>query len=108
MCFKNDFAENPASDQKIDVLLLDEYKDYCDVFDWKKTDELLLHHQYDHWIELTDEGIPLWSKIYPLSGYKFQKMKKYIIENFKKDFIEFSKALYSVPILFILKANEDL
>ena len=32
MCFKNDFAENPASDQKIDALLSDEYRDYHDVF----------------------------------------------------------------------------
>ena len=32
MCFKNNFAENPASDQEIDVLLSDEYRDYCDIF----------------------------------------------------------------------------
>ena len=32
MCLKNDFAENPASDQKIDALLPDEYRDYCNVF----------------------------------------------------------------------------
>ena len=42
-----------------------------------------------------------------MSDYKLQKIKKYITENFKKDFIELSKALYSVPILFILKANGD-
>ena len=35
-------------------------------------------------------------------------MKKYIAENFKKDFIELSKALYSAPILFALKATGDL
>ena len=70
MCLKDNFAENSASDQKINVLLPDEYRDYCDVFDQKKTNELLPHHQYDHQIELTDEGIPPWSKIYPLSGYK--------------------------------------
>ena len=40
MCFKNDFAENPASDQKINALFPDEYKDYHNVFNQKKTDEL--------------------------------------------------------------------
>ena len=35
-------------------------------------------------------------------------MKEYITENLKKDFIELSKAPYSVPILFTLKANENL
>ena len=32
MCFKNDFIENPVSDQEINTLLPDKYKDYCDVF----------------------------------------------------------------------------
>ena len=108
MCLKNDFAENPASDQKINAFLPDEYRDYCDVFDWKKANELLSHHQYNHQIELTDKGISPQSKIYSLSGYKLQKMKEYIAENFKKSFIEFSKVLYSVSILFALKVNRNL
>ena len=32
MCFKNNFAENPASDQKIDILFSDKYRDYYNVF----------------------------------------------------------------------------
>ena len=48
MCFKNDFVENPASNQKIDAFLFNEYKDYHNVFNWKKADELLPHCQYDH------------------------------------------------------------
>ena len=43
ICFKNNFAENPASDQEINALLSNKYKDYCNVFNWKKIDELLLH-----------------------------------------------------------------
>ena len=58
MCLKDDFAENPASDQKINALLPDKYRDYHDVFNQKKTNELPPHHQYDHQIKLTDEGIP--------------------------------------------------
>ena len=33
MCLKDNFAENPASDQKINALLPDEYKNYHNVFD---------------------------------------------------------------------------
>ena len=43
MCFKNNFAENPASDQKINALLPDEYRDYHNVFDWKKANEFPPH-----------------------------------------------------------------
>ena len=35
-------------------------------------------------------------------------MKEYIAENFKKNFIEFSKAFYFTSILFTLKINKDL
>ena len=108
MYFKDDFTENSASDQEISVFFFNEYRDYCNVFDWKKTDEFLPHCQYNYWIELIDEEIPLWSKIYLLSGYKLQKMKKYITENFKKNFIKFNKIFYSVLILFTLKVNKNL
>ena len=43
MYLKNNFTENPASNQKINALLFDEYKDYHDVFNWKKIDELPFH-----------------------------------------------------------------
>ena len=32
MCLKNDFIENPASDQEINILFFDEYRDYCNIF----------------------------------------------------------------------------
>ena len=57
MCFKNNFTENSAFDQKINVLLFNEYRDYYNVFNWKKTNELSPHCQYNHWIKLTGEGI---------------------------------------------------
>ena len=59
ICFKNDFAKNSAFNQKIDALLSDEYKNYHNVFNQKKINKFSPHHQYDHQIKLTDEGIPL-------------------------------------------------
>ena len=32
MCLKDDYTENPVSNQKIDALLSDEYRNYHDVF----------------------------------------------------------------------------
>ncbi len=43
-----------------------------------------------------------------MSFYKLQKVKKYLNENLFKEFITFSKASYFSPVLFALKANEDL
>ena len=57
MCFKNDFVENPAFNQKIDVFFFNKYKDYCNVFNKKKIDELLPHCQYNHQIKLINEEV---------------------------------------------------
>ena len=41
-------------------------------------------------------------------SYKFEKIKKYLIENLFKKFITFNKASYFSLILFAMKINEDL
>ena len=41
-------------------------------------------------------------------SYKFEKIKKYFIENLFKNFITFNKALYFSLMLFAMKINEDL
>ena len=48
MCLKDDFVENLAFDQEIDTLFFDEYRDYHDMFNQKKTDEFPSHCQYNH------------------------------------------------------------
>ena len=41
-------------------------------------------------------------------SYKFEKIKKYFIENLFKNFITFNKILYFSSILFTMKVNKDL
>ena len=41
-------------------------------------------------------------------SYKFEKVKKYLIENLFKNFITFNKASYFSSMLFAMKVNEDL
>ena len=43
-----------------------------------------------------------------MSSYKFEKIKKYFIENLFKRFITFNKILYFSSMLFAMKVNEDL
>ena len=41
-------------------------------------------------------------------SYKFEKIKKYLIENLFKNFITFNKISYFLSMLFTMKVNEDL
>ena len=43
-----------------------------------------------------------------MSSYKFEKIKKYLIENLFKNFITLNKTSYFSSMLFAMKVNENL
>ncbi len=94
--------------EDIKVKLSLKYQNFLDVFDWVQADKLSSHHLYNHKIKLTSDATSSYYQAYWMSFYKLQKVKKYLNENFFKEFIIFSKASYFSLILFTLKANEDL
>ncbi len=69
--------------------------------------QLLLHHFYDHKIELIDEEMSSWSRLYQMFNYKLQKIKKYLINHLNKEFIFFNFASYVSLILFIKKKDDS-
>ena len=48
------------------------------------------------------------SRIYSISGHKFEQVKKYLNEHLKKEFIVSSYASFASSILFIEKPNKEL
>ncbi len=106
----NVFSVNETTQnlEDIKVKLSSKYQNFLDVFDRAQADKLLSHRSYDHKIELTSDALSLHCRAYKMSFYKLQKVKKYLKENFFKEFIISSKASYFSLVLFILKANEDL
>ncbi len=94
--------------EKIKVKLLFEYHDYLDMFNRTMINQLSSHHFYDHKIELINEEMFLWSRLYQMFNHKLQKIKKYLIDHLNKEFIFFSFASYVSLILFIEKKDESL
>ncbi len=94
--------------KNVKVKLSLKYQNFLDIFDRAQADKLSSHHWYDQKIELTSDATSSHCWAYQMSFYKLQKVKKYLNENFFKEFITSSKASYFSLILFILKANEDL
>ncbi len=85
-----------------------EYHDLIDVFNKAKAKELPPHRSYDHKIDIEPGKVPPKSRIYPMSGYKLQKIKEYLEENLAKGFISSSTASYASPVLFVLKKDGSL
>ncbi len=94
--------------KQVKIKLFSEYHDYLDVFNRAMINQLSLHRFYDHKIELIDEEMLFWSRLYQMFNHKLQKIKKYLINHLNKEFIFFSFALYVSLILFIEKKDDSL
>ena len=94
--------------QNIKKKLFFEYHDYLDVFDRIHVNQLFSHRNNDHKIELLNDVKFSQSRAYRMSSYKFEKIKKYLIENLFKSFITFNKTSYFSSMLFAMKVNENL
>jgi hypothetical protein len=91
------------SSQKI----LEKYKDFANVFDKIKTNELLKHNSQNHEIN-TKNKISSFESIYNLFIIELEIFKKYLDEFLIKKFIVLSFSLTKISILFIKKSKNDL
>ncbi len=94
--------------EQVKIKLLSEYHDYLNMFNWTMINQLSSHHFYDHKIELINERIFSWSRLYQMFNHKLQKIKKYLIKYLNKEFIFSSFASYILLILFIEKKDDSL
>ena len=87
------------------------YYNYTNVFNKSQADILFLYRFYDYKLEFAegaDKNILLKSRIYSILNHKFEQVKKYLNEHFKKRFIVFNYALFALFVLFAEKSNKEL
>jgi hypothetical protein len=78
------------------------------VFFKSKSDKLPLHWLYNHKIELEGDNTLRYSLLYKITTAELKTVKKYLINNLDKGFIEASQALYAAPVLFVKKPDRSL
>ena len=71
------------------------------------TKNLLFYCFYDHKINFIDDFHIMRSRVYFLFYLKLIKLKKYLKENLRKNFISFNNVLFFSSILFVIKFNEE-
>jgi len=103
------FVEKTTQNLKVIKAKLSlKYHEFLNVFDRAQLNKLSSHCFYDHKIELINDSTLSHCRVYWMFSVKLLKVKKYLNENLSKKFITFSQILYFFPVLFALKANEDL
>ncbi len=98
---------NPQSEPKL-VKLPKKYKDFANVFEKNKVDQLPEHHPYDCPIDLEEGQLAPFGPIFGLSELKLQALHDYLTENLAKGFIRHSKSPADAPILFVKKKDGSL
>jgi hypothetical protein len=100
-------SEDPEIEE-IREQLPERYREYIDVFQKSKSDELPPYKPYDHKIVLVGEKDLGYSPIYRLSREELEAAKEYIIDNLNKEFIVASQAPFASPILMAKKPGGGL
>ncbi len=76
-----------------------------------KSDKLVPHCSYDHQIELEKDVLTSNLKfylLYHISSKELEVIKKYLVKNLDKGFIESSQALFTALVLFTKKLDRSL
>ena len=84
------------------------YWEYEDVFSKAASDQLPPHRSIDHVITLEDNQTINHGPLYSQSITELEAIKKYLLENLDKGFIEPSQAPFSSPVLFVKKSDGSL
>lgn len=87
------------------------YQGYRDVASKAESNKLAPHRAYDHKIELEKGASTSDLKFHPLyrmSTEELEVVKKYLVENLDKGFIEPSQAPFAAPVLFVKKPDGSL
>ena len=80
-----------------------EYYNLIQVFSKAKSNKLPLYRPYDHKIKIIKDILLGYYLLYYQTIEELCMLKEYLIDNLDKGFIEYSSALFALPILFIKK-----
>jgi hypothetical protein len=99
--------KHPQSEPKL-VKLPEKYKDFANVFEKNKANQLPEHRLYDCPIDLEEGHSPPFDPMYGLSEPELQALRDYLTENLAKGFVQHSKSPTGAPILFVKKKDGSL
>ena len=93
--------------KEIKTKLYFDFYNSLQTFDSITIKNFLFHRFYDYKIDFIDDFHTMRNRVYFLFYLKLIKLKKYLEENLRKNFINFNNVSFFSLILFIIKFNEE-
>lgn len=95
-------------EKSFEELVLEQYRDFADVFSKKQSERLPERRTYNHGIKLIPGYSNFRSKVYPLSETKQKELDKFLEENLRKGYIRPSSSPLSSGFFFVRKKDSTL
>ena len=102
------FQKNTNISIDFKIILSEKFHDLIDVFFKSTSNELTSHREHDHKIKIKENQKFEHRFLRKMNFQKFNFVKKYFENNWKKEFIIVSHAFCSSSILLIKKLNDEL
>lgn len=78
-----------------------EYHEFFNIFFQTKSDKILSHRPYNHYIELKKGTKSPYKLLYRMSHEENKELHKYLFENLDKKFIRVSQSPIASSVLFV-------
>lgn len=111
--FAQELAEEAAQkeakpERSVEEMVPEEFHEFLDVFDKKRSKRLPPHRPHDLAIDLEGDVLPPTGKLYQLAPAELWALREFIDENLKKGYIRPSKAPCGAPVFFVKKKDGSL
>ena len=86
-------------------LVPEKFHQWIKIFEKKQSERIPTRKVQDHTIKVKEEFIPRKEKMYLLLKGEREEIRKFIKEQLRKEYIQPSKSLQTVPVFFVEKKN---
>ena len=98
-------GEVARSEVEAKKLVLEKFHKWIKVFGKKQSERMLTKKVWDHTIDLKEWFVPKKGKVYPLSREEREKVREFVKEQLRKEYIRPSKSPQTAPVFFVGKKN---
>ena len=106
--FHDKMNKSSSTKNEFKKLILENYHDWIDCWDFRKIDKLSSLQSSDHRIDLQSEVTSSVKKTYNMSRDQIEVVKRYINDMMSKEFIRRSHFDYAASILVVKKSKKNL
>ena len=97
--------EAAKSEMEAKKLVPDKFHKWIKVFGKKQSERMLMRKVWNHAIDVKEGFVLRKGKVYPLSREEREKVREFVKEQLRKEYIWPSKSLQTVPVFFVGKKD---